>query len=431
MFHKRSKRSSNGRTAESEQKKQKHVAASSSSCTLKRELDGTGKAHHLPVPRAERKAVLSTTVTHKVTTAWNNKQTPECSLKSKQTHALISDAVRMPGVTKNTTTQAIRVANTSELDVPLVLRSAGNLGVWKSVLQHLQCKPTVPFIVSGPTGCGKTYGLNVCAKFMLRDVICVDGCFFSSPAEFYTHLIGLQNAQTLLPSKGIILMEDIESLSADYLNVAKKIISQQRRSSDLSFIMTCTSIWSRAFEKLRTITHFECKRPGTAATIAVSRSVATNLMMSNLNKIVNTVSGDLRQLGMCLKSTSFVSGVDVDYGILQSTRLLLWSQLTIHEWLRLNTPSLQELVFARNYALLCEKKYQNEVTAMEACADMAGDLSYIEKCTYVCQPYLYGLSMQVRSRIPFNCYPTLYLKAPNGSLTKRAALKKSFDRDRR
>ena len=121
--------------------------------------------------------------------------------------------------------------------LPSSLHRLGNGDAWMRVAAHLRATPHLPLVVWGPTGCGKSKGIQVLLKHMGCTLVAFDGADGENARELLQWVT--RTRQTTLGHTKAVLLDDFESFTP----TARTSFAVELRKRDpmlSGLLITCT-----------------------------------------------------------------------------------------------------------------------------------------------------------------------------------------------
>lgn len=183
------------------------------------------------------------------------------------------------------------------------LKRLGNTRTWSDLISHLHGPDKhKPVLIYGPTGCGKTRGVQDCLR--ISDINCtlLDGSAPENPGELDTWISQVRDNSVLEGNGGVLFIDDIESFTPMCRDVIMKHIKKTNKSKS-PLIITCTDYYTLDLKEFTTLfKNFLTLRMFQPNNETVSKWLQTKGYHINLLEVVVPYSrGDLRACEQTLK----------------------------------------------------------------------------------------------------------------------------------
>ena len=303
---------------------------------------------------------------------------------------------------KEANTQLLSDATGTQISVPTqkkvgkiskILEVAGNKFVWTSLIALINKQNFDPQLIYGPTGCGKTKGVQECARICGLRVFEIDPSFVAATEDLKKWLENIGNTKTLLGPR-LILIDVIEGFDISFLKCIQDYL-KKRKKTDTPIIIICTdpynieirSFCDKSFPKEFRL---RCYKPNdTAATAWAQLTVAKHMSKESLKPQVTKANGDLRNLKYRL-TTNLKCDQDITVSLFETTNRLLSKTTSIENWLRCaSSYSLDKIMFDNYLSFRAKNKYESYETIAKA-SDLFSECEVLDPETSL---YLKGLLM--------------------------------------
>ena len=242
------------------------------------------------------------------------------------------------------------------------LEMTGNGNIFKSILEHLSKNSSKPLVLSGPTGCGKTFGIDLCAKIANRVVQEINPANIDSTQKLEQIIYLARKTKSLCGPK-LIVIDDLEGFDPCYLKIMYNIL-QTNKKSDAPIILICTNRMSMELKSFRPFTSFKLNAINVENCINIATLYSKSSLLT-IRKIANECCGNLKQLELRLQYKS--AKIDRDYNIFYATQLLIKKSISVTTWL--NSADFS------NLAKIIYENYPSTSNSIEQCSRMADSLS--------------------------------------------------------
>lgn len=133
------------------------------------------------------------------------------------------------------------------------LKQLGNQKACTDLIVHLSGDSSyVPVLVYGPTGCGKTLGVQECLRIMGLHCTLLDGSAPEDPNELKIWMDQVLMNSTLdeEKQKGILFIDDFESFTEKCREVILKYVKKTSKNRN-PMVITCTNLYSYDLKSLQ------------------------------------------------------------------------------------------------------------------------------------------------------------------------------------
>mgnify|MGYP001288786691 CR=1 FL=1 len=132
------------------------------------------------------------------------------------------------------------------------LKQLGNQKACTDLIVHLYGDSSyVPILVHGPTGCGKTLGVQECLRIMGLHCTLLDGSAPDDPNELKIWMDQvLMNSTLEEKQKGVLFIDDFESFTEKGREVILKYVKKNSKNRN-PMIITCTNLYSYDLKQLQ------------------------------------------------------------------------------------------------------------------------------------------------------------------------------------
>ena len=162
---------------------------------------------------------------------------------------------------------------------PESLKCMGNFKAVKELIEHLHgAERSVPVLIYGPVGCGKTHLVEECLKLSHLKSLTIDGAAASGVEELMNWIKSVVQNQGVGSVENILFIDDIEGFihndetfslnskddsNADTPNSCYKALmnylTKNYKTSDSPKIITCTDLFSMNMQIFRQLTEYGCR----------------------------------------------------------------------------------------------------------------------------------------------------------------------------
>lgn len=268
-----------------------------------------------------------------------------------------------------------------------VLKYSGNGRVWQMLLDTLVQKVTEPILIWGPTGCGKTCGVNECATICGLRVYEIEPSILDSTRDLETWLHNISGTKTLLGPR-MILVDVIEGIDSSYIHIFQKFLKKNEKLAvpmvfiaDNAYHLPLRYLFASIPTKLR------CYKPNADRCAHFARLVMDSAKLMSSDRILeyaNECDGDLRTLKRKIVG-SFVHHKDESLSLFESTRQLLCNQLGVDKWVLCGDRASILHILSDNYATLIDDLDSLVNMSNALCSTgFEEDLFFLGLCLRVC-----------------------------------------------
>lgn len=210
------------------------------------------------------------------------------------------------------------------------LKAAGNYKVWSDIIEHFQFG-NGPALISGPTGCGKSYGVYIISKLLNHHVyeIGPSECDSVSNMEMWIKQVC---STTTLKGKSLVFIDDIEGLEREMLSKISNLCKKMPRAA---IIMCCTDPYAQCLRDLRKITWFRLWRPKPEHLVAWSKTQSlfkSHKSKDYLQKQAQLADGDLRQFILRIHTSLNMKDVNRQSNMFEDFKRLQQGNLSVDQW---------------------------------------------------------------------------------------------------
>lgn len=197
----------------------------------------------------------------------------------------------------------LKKTKTSPPTIPYNLKRFGNAKAWEELIAHIHGpEKHKPVLIHGPTGCGKTLGVQECLKLSGVNCTLLDGSAPEGPTELDTWISQVRDNSVLEGEGGVLFIDDVESFTDLCRGVIIKHVKKTNKGKS-PLIITCTDFYSVSLKELTTlfkkfvIIRLYAPRPETVSRWLQSKGYN----IPNLESILPDCKGDLRSCEISLK----------------------------------------------------------------------------------------------------------------------------------
>jgi hypothetical protein len=196
-----------------------------------------------------------------------------------------------------------KTSSPSPPSLSIHLKTLGNYKVWADLLVHLYSKDRYkPVLIYGPTGCGKTKGIEECLRICNANCTLLDGSAPDSPDELNMWISQVCDNGVLEGEGGVLFIDDIESFTLPCREIIIEKL-KKRRKCNSPLIMTCTDYYSIGLKDIQALFKnylvLRCFSPNYDV---LERWFHAKGYNSNILKnIIPTCHGDFRAADIALK----------------------------------------------------------------------------------------------------------------------------------
>lgn len=115
-----------------------------------------------------------------------------------------------------------------------------NPNAWVALLSHIDKTPHVPVFVHGPTGCGKTRGVQQLIMHLGMRPVCLDAVEADDTKQLVTWIRRTREARTL-KRQSVIILDDMEGFTPNARAELAKLATDQRPGLN-PMVMICNSL---------------------------------------------------------------------------------------------------------------------------------------------------------------------------------------------
>lgn len=127
--------------------------------------------------------------------------------------------------------------------IPDCLHNLGNVAAWRKVSTHLATQPHLPIVISGPTGVGKSKGVEALLRTNSTECLTLDGADGESTEELLAWVKRFRRLQ--VNTKGqrfAIFLDDFESFTSEFKERFGQYLRDGATDVHLGIlVITCTS----------------------------------------------------------------------------------------------------------------------------------------------------------------------------------------------
>jgi len=266
-------------------------------------------------------------------------------------------------------------------------------------------------MVCGPTGTGKTYGVQRCVAQTNRKVEEINPSNIKSTEQLRSILQLARKNKTLLGPRCVVV-EDLEGFDECYLSIIHSVLDTSAKR-DAPMVLVCTDPWALGLKRFRSVRQLQLKEMYSGELCACARSsFARNVPQKTLLYHAERSDGNLRQLQVRLSSCLGSSRVDHDLNLFRATRQFLESRIDAEHWMRADEPFPLLKILYENYVEMVDDLNNLAMcsdTMSLAAASSSGEASILATgmaVRRVCPARVGALKLQSASKM-CRTFPTL------------------------
>jgi hypothetical protein len=232
--------------------------------------------------------------------------------------------------------------------------NGGNTRAWESVVKSITTTRLATIMLSGPHGCGKTFGVHELAQRHLgMSVYEINSSNVEGIEKFARDVRHVTTTKTLLGPR-ILLIDDLEGFDETYIAKAVDLL-KERKEGDGPLIMTCHNIFDRSLVKLRPLELARIKlyQPRVRDMTNALKGL-TNHSSGLIGQYAQECAGNFHQLMLRLK-THVQSRLDGHVGLFETTQDLLRGKADIDNWLRCGEPRILTSLLQENAMSIAQR----------------------------------------------------------------------------
>lgn len=250
------------------------------------------------------------------------------------------------------------------------LKAAGNYKVWSDIMEHFQFG-NGPALISGPTGCGKTYGVYIISKLLNYHVYEI-GPSESDSVSNMEMWIKQVCSTTTLKGRSLVFIDDIEGLEREMLSKISNLCKKMPRAA---IIMCCTDPYAQCLRDFRKITWFRLWRPKPEHLVAWSKTQSlfkSRKSKDYLEKLAQLADGDLRQFILRMHTSLNLNDVNRQTNMFEDFKRLQQGKLPVETWAQTEG--------GEHACQFAHCNLTNIADTMETCAFLSELVSFSDQC---------------------------------------------------
>lgn len=262
---------------------------------------------------------------------------------------------------------------TRGVSLPQTLCQYGNQSAWKRVCLHLVSSNT-PLVVFGPTGCGKTKGLDECCKHRLgMRPYEINGACDMSISDMALLLKVVSGSKTLLGPR-LVVFDDIEMLESERM-AAIVLFLKERTKSSHPVVILCNDPYAQSLRPFRAYEKIRLYTPEHAACLSLAANLTRGFVQrpsqTKLHAVARLCVGNFHQLRILL-NPEMISSMDRHVDLFETSKRLMTGEIDVETWSRCgDSRALVSILFENTPGVM-----EDSMHGMEVCANASEDLSF-------------------------------------------------------